>query len=80
MRGLIMEMPLLILSIIEHAAATHGASEIVSRTIDGGVHRYTYANARARAKRGMRRVSETMSRASARPWIRSSLNIVSSAR
>ena len=51
MRGLIMEMPLLISGIIEHAAATHGATEIVSRTIDGGLHRYTYADARARAKR-----------------------------
>src|SRR5882672_3557370 len=51
MRGLIMETPLLISGIIEHAAATHGATEIVSRTIDGGLHRYTYADARARAKR-----------------------------
>src|SRR5258708_2149249 len=51
MRGLIMEMPLLISSFIEHASATHGATEIVSRTIDGGLHRYTYADARVRAKR-----------------------------
>jgi len=51
MRGLIMETPLLISGIIEHAAATHGATEIVSRTVEGGLHRYTYADARARAKR-----------------------------
>jgi fatty-acyl-CoA synthase len=51
MRGLIMETPLLISGIIEHAAATHGATEIVSRTVEGGLHRYTYSDARARAKR-----------------------------
>jgi fatty-acyl-CoA synthase len=51
MRGLIMEMPLMISSFIEHAAATHGATEIVSRTIGGGIHRYDYASARTRCKR-----------------------------
>ena len=51
MRGLIMEMPLLISSFIEHAAATHGATEVVSRTIDGGLHRYTYADVQGRTKR-----------------------------
>jgi fatty-acyl-CoA synthase len=50
MRGLIMEMPLLISSFIEHAAATHGATEVVSRTIDGGLHRYTYADVQGRTK------------------------------
>ena len=29
MRGLIMEMPLLISSFIEHAAATHGAKHVM---------------------------------------------------
>jgi len=51
MRGLIMEMPLLISSFIEHAAATHGTTEVVSRTIDGGLHRYTYADIQGRTKR-----------------------------
>ncbi len=50
MRGLIMEMPLLISSFIEHAAATHGTTEVVSRTIDGGLHRYTYADVQGRTK------------------------------
>jgi len=51
MRGLIMEMPLLISSFIDHAAATHGTTEVVSRTIDGGLHRYTYADVQGRTKR-----------------------------
>jgi acyl-CoA synthetase (AMP-forming)/AMP-acid ligase II len=50
MRGLIMEMPLLISSFIDHAAATHGTTEVVSRTIDGGLHRYTYADGQGRTK------------------------------
>ena len=50
MRGLIMEMPLLISSFIDHAAATHGTTEVVSRTIDGGLHRYTYADVQGRTK------------------------------
>ena len=50
MRGLIMEMPLLISSFIDHAAATHGTTEVVSRTIDGSLHRYTYADIQGRTK------------------------------
>ena len=51
MRGLIQERPLLISSLIDFAATYHGATEIVSRTVEGPVHRYTYAEAQARAKR-----------------------------
>ena len=49
--GLMQDAPLLISSIIEHAATYHGDTEIVSRTVEGGIHRYTYAAARHRAKR-----------------------------
>jgi len=51
MRGLIMDEPLLISSLIEHAARYHGETEIVSRTVEGPVHRYTYRDANRRAKR-----------------------------
>jgi len=51
MRGLIQDRPLLISSLIDYAADYHGAVEIVSRTVEGPIHRYTYAEARARAKR-----------------------------
>jgi len=50
-RGLMMDFPLLSSSIIDHAAAVYGATEVVARTIDGGLHRYTYADAYARCKR-----------------------------
>ncbi len=49
--GLMQDAPLLISNIIEHAATYHGDTEIVSRTVEGGIHRYTYAGARHRAKR-----------------------------
>jgi len=50
MRGLIMDVPLLISSLIEHAARNHGDTEIVSRTVEGPIHRYTYADAHRRVK------------------------------
>jgi 3-(methylthio)propionyl---CoA ligase len=50
MLGLMMERPLLISSMIEYAATYHGKSEIVSRTVEGGIHRYGWADAHARAK------------------------------
>ena len=50
MRGLMMDAPLLISKLIEFAAEYHGGTEIVSRTIEGPIHRYTYADAHGRAK------------------------------
>jgi fatty-acyl-CoA synthase len=49
--GLMQDAPLLISSILEHAANCHGDTEVVSRTVEGGIHRYTYADAHARARR-----------------------------
>ena len=48
LRGLMMDRPLLISSIIDYAAEIHPKAEIVSVTTEGGVHRYTYAAARSR--------------------------------
>ena len=50
MRGLMMATPLLISSIITHAARHHGAAEIVSRTVEGPYHHYTYRDAERRIK------------------------------
>jgi acyl-CoA synthetase (AMP-forming)/AMP-acid ligase II len=50
MLGLMMDRPLLISSLIEHAARFHGDTEIVSREADRSLHRYTYADAHLRAK------------------------------
>jgi fatty-acyl-CoA synthase len=45
-----MDMPLLVSSLIAHADRNHGDVEIVSRTIEGPIHRYTYSQAQRRAK------------------------------
>jgi fatty-acyl-CoA synthase len=49
--GLMMERPLLISGIIEHAAAQFGSTQIVSRETHGPVFRYTFAESAARARR-----------------------------
>lgn len=55
MSGSMMQRPLLISSLIEHAARNFADTEIVSRTIESGagfeLHRYSYADAAKRAKR-----------------------------
>ncbi|WP_119422244.1 long-chain fatty acid--CoA ligase [Desertibaculum subflavum] len=51
MLGLMMDEPLLLSGLIEHAALAHAETEIVARTVEGDIHRYTYADAQARAKR-----------------------------
>jgi acyl-CoA synthetase (AMP-forming)/AMP-acid ligase II len=58
MHGLMSERPLLISAIIKHAAVYHRDAEIVSRTVDGGIHRYTYEAAERRAKRLARALSK----------------------
>ncbi|MGA8381495.1 MAG: AMP-binding protein, partial [Stellaceae bacterium] len=50
MLGLMSERPLLISTIIAHAAAYHGDVEIVSRTVEGPIHRHTYREAERRSK------------------------------
>ena len=46
-----MDRPLLISTIMDFAADYHGEREIVSRTVEGPIHRYTYHDARLRAKK-----------------------------
>ena len=57
LRGLMMDMPLLISSLIAHADRCHGDTEIVSRSVEGpgkdgagAFHRYTYSAAHRRSK------------------------------
>ena len=45
MHGLMMERALTINSLIEHAAKFHTNTEIVSRTVEGPIHRYPYSEA-----------------------------------
>jgi 3-(methylthio)propionyl---CoA ligase len=51
MRGLMSERPLLISTLIQHAARYHGDTEIVSHLVDRSIHRYTYAAAERRSRR-----------------------------
>ena len=51
MLGLMQHHPLLISSLIEHAAKAHPHSEIESRTIEGPIHRCTYAELERRTRR-----------------------------
>jgi acyl-CoA synthetase (AMP-forming)/AMP-acid ligase II len=48
--GLMMDRPLLISAIIEHAAAQFGDTQIASRETHGVIFRYTYAECAARAR------------------------------
>ena len=50
MQGLMQNQPLLISSMIEFAAHYHGTTEVVSRRVEGDIHRTTWAAVRQRAK------------------------------
>jgi fatty-acyl-CoA synthase len=51
LQGLMMDMPLLISSLIRHADRHHGDTEIVSRTVEGPIHRTSYGEIHIRARR-----------------------------
>ena len=50
MMGQMMQMPLLISSLITHAARHHGDTEIVSKRVEGDLHRYDWAAAERRSR------------------------------
>jgi len=58
MQGLMMDVPLLISSLIKHADRYHGDTEIVSRLVEGGIHRYTYRDVNRRARQLARALTE----------------------
>jgi fatty-acyl-CoA synthase len=49
MLGLMQDWPLLCHRIIEHAAKIHGKQEVVTRSVEGPIHRTTYAEIHQRA-------------------------------
>ena len=51
MQGLMMDMPLLVSGLIKHADRFHGSTEIVSKTVEGTIHRYGWHDVHRRAKR-----------------------------
>jgi 3-(methylthio)propionyl---CoA ligase len=58
MRGLMMDRPLLIGALIQYAAEYHGDTAIVTRTVEGSIHRYTYVE----AERSVWQLSKAMRR------------------
>jgi 3-(methylthio)propionyl---CoA ligase len=50
MRGLMQNQPLLISRLIEHGGTVFGNVEVVSQTVEGPLHRYTWADVRSRSK------------------------------
>lgn len=50
-QGLMMQMPLLVSTILEHAERHHGDSEVVSRRTEGDIHRMTFRDVGKRARR-----------------------------
>ncbi|MDO9167045.1 MAG: AMP-binding protein, partial [Rhodoferax sp.] len=51
MLGQMMQQPLLIASLLRHAERHHGSQEVVSRRVEGDIHRCTYAELAARSRR-----------------------------
>ena len=51
MNGLMMQQPLLISSLLMHAERHHGEQEVVSRRVEGDIHRETYRELAARSRR-----------------------------
>jgi fatty-acyl-CoA synthase len=49
-KGLMQNQPLLLSSLLRHADRFHASTEIVSRTVEGPIHRYTYRDAARRAR------------------------------
>jgi acyl-CoA synthetase (AMP-forming)/AMP-acid ligase II len=51
LKGQMMDQPLLVSRLIDFAAEVHGPGTIVTSTVEGGLHRYTYAQALPRIAR-----------------------------
>ena len=51
MNGLMMQQPLLISSLLVHAERHHAEQEVVSRRVEGDIHRYTYRQLAERSRR-----------------------------
>ncbi|HEY2621854.1 MAG TPA: 3-(methylthio)propionyl-CoA ligase [Dyella sp.] len=51
MNGLMMQQPLLVASLLTHAARHHGDREIVSRRVEGDLHRYRFVDLATRSRR-----------------------------
>ena len=61
--GQMMHRPLMISSLIMHAARHHADTQIVSKTVEGDIHRYTYADLELRS----RKVAQMLARLGCEP-------------
>ncbi|MEQ1523796.1 MAG: AMP-binding protein, partial [Aestuariivirga sp.] len=50
MKGLMQDWPLLVHRVLDHAARWHGEQEIVSRSVEGPIHRQTYRDLDRRSR------------------------------
>lgn len=51
MKGLMMEQPLLVASLLMHAERHHAGQQVVSRRVEGDLHRYRFADLAQRSRR-----------------------------
>ena len=51
MRGMMMDVPLTLAAVMRHAEQVHGDIEVVSRDLDGTIHRLTYAEVFRRSRK-----------------------------
>jgi len=61
MKGLMQNQPLLLSSLLAHADRFHGHTEIVSRTVEGPIHRYGYREAAQDHCRGYHKIARITS-------------------
>ena len=66
MNGLMMQQSLLISNLLVHAERHHGEQEVVSRRVEGDVHRYTFKDLAKRA----RQMANAMQTLGAKPCAR----------
>ena len=50
MKGLMQDWPLVVNSILDYAAKFHAEQEVITCTVEGPVHRYTYADMHRRSQ------------------------------
>ena len=58
MQGLMQDWSLLVHRVIDHAAAQHGQRPVISRSVEGPIHRTDYAEIRARALKVAKRLTQ----------------------
>ena len=61
MLGLMQDWPLLCHRVIDHAATNHGERAVISRSVEGPIHKTNYAEIRARSLKVAQRLDRDSS-------------------